>query len=458
MPLGPLPAYWLENRGVNSLWHAPIPPQPIGARLRYRPVARRRDGGEAGRGPLARGPIVRPNLPDRTEPARAGDDRPGRQPADDRPGRRSGLDLRRLLPDRRPPLRRPAGRGGPAAQPLATSGRSSAAWPSAPGSTGSASGSPGTPRQRYRPDSNLLETELSWRRGPIRVLATDFVAMGPTCRRTGGGVESPGQYLKRFRDPQRRRRRTGAAIFGLYVQAEVNGGIGEPGLSWQDADRSLLAANRGHGHANRKLARDSTVEFAIALDGRGPVDCEPTGPNEAILLRTARAAGRRRRSPSTCSSAAPSPAGGATPGPSSTGSARPWPGSARPTSTPSSGDGRRHWADFVEPLAERRVARGPATARCSAARPWPRPCTATPSIGAIAAGFDRGLNAYCWPRDAVWVGARDRPARPPRDRPRRLRLARQGPGPDRRPIAPGSRSTRSTAGPSGRRRRSTRRR
>ena len=24
--------------------------------------------------------------------------------------------------------------------------------------------------------------------------------------------------------------------------------------------------------------------------------------------------------------------------------------------------------------------------------------------GAIASGFDRGLNAYCWPREAIWVG------------------------------------------------------
>ena len=71
----------------------------------------------------------------------------------------------------------------------------------------------------------------------------------------------------------------------MYVQAEVNGGIGEPGLSWQDGDRTLLAANRGHAHANRKLARDATVEFALALDDRGEVYCEPTGPNEAILLR-----------------------------------------------------------------------------------------------------------------------------------------------------------------------------
>ena len=33
IPLGPLPAYWLENKGVNSLWHVPIPPQAVNVRL-----------------------------------------------------------------------------------------------------------------------------------------------------------------------------------------------------------------------------------------------------------------------------------------------------------------------------------------------------------------------------------------------------------------------------------------
>ena len=67
------------------------------------------------------------------------------------------------------------------------------------------------------------------------------------------------------------------------------------GLSWHDIDRSLLAINRGHVHANRKLARDATIEFALALDGKGDVECEPTGPNEAILFRADRAARRRQR-------------------------------------------------------------------------------------------------------------------------------------------------------------------
>ena len=90
--------------------------------------------------------IVRPNLPDRSEsseivgPESRG---AGRQPDDDGAGRRPGLDLRPLLPDRRHALRRPARRGRPGPRAGRTSARSSAAWRSAAGSTGSPSGSAG---------------------------------------------------------------------------------------------------------------------------------------------------------------------------------------------------------------------------------------------------------------------------------------------------------------------------
>src|SRR4051794_25691260 len=67
VPLGPLPAYWVENKGVNSLWHVPIPPQAVGARLHYRSVARR-EGSETAQSAY-QDTIVRPNLPDRTESA-----------------------------------------------------------------------------------------------------------------------------------------------------------------------------------------------------------------------------------------------------------------------------------------------------------------------------------------------------------------------------------------------------
>src|SRR5579871_6583071 len=58
--LGPLPAYWIENKGVNSLWHVPVPPQAVGARLHYRSAARK------GQSEIAysasQDTIVRPNL------------------------------------------------------------------------------------------------------------------------------------------------------------------------------------------------------------------------------------------------------------------------------------------------------------------------------------------------------------------------------------------------------------
>ena len=138
-------------------------------------------------------------------------------------------------------------------------------------------------------------TELSWRNGPIRVLVTDFVAMGDSLPRTAGGTRLAGpvhQAVPRSINEGTEPRR---ALFGVYIQAEVNGGIGDPGLSWHDGDRTLLATNRGHGHVNRKLARDSTVEFAIALDGRGDVHCEPTGRERGDPAPLARPAGGRRR-------------------------------------------------------------------------------------------------------------------------------------------------------------------
>jgi len=33
-----LPAFWIENRAGNSLWHVPIPPRAVGCRIHYRSV------------------------------------------------------------------------------------------------------------------------------------------------------------------------------------------------------------------------------------------------------------------------------------------------------------------------------------------------------------------------------------------------------------------------------------
>ena len=43
--LGTLPAYWIENKGGNSFWHAPIPPQAValGSIIRAR-IVERHDG------------------------------------------------------------------------------------------------------------------------------------------------------------------------------------------------------------------------------------------------------------------------------------------------------------------------------------------------------------------------------------------------------------------------------
>ena len=67
LPLGPMPAYWIENKGVNSLWHVPIPPQAVGVRLHYRSAARHNGNGTAIVYSPPQDTIVRPNLPDRTE-------------------------------------------------------------------------------------------------------------------------------------------------------------------------------------------------------------------------------------------------------------------------------------------------------------------------------------------------------------------------------------------------------
>jgi glucoamylase len=407
--IGPLPAFWIENKGVNSLWHVPIPPQAVNVRLHYRAWASRRGESASSR---FQDTIVRPNLPDKTESPEAGGSAPeglvGNQMMTVRVDSRGSthdvyFPTVGLHSDIRPaegelPQSRSHFRAIVAG--LALGRRLD--WFSERLAWGAF--------QHYQGATNLLMTELTWRHGPFRVLATDFVAKGKSMPRTAGGTETPGQYIKRFRILNEGPDRT-SAMFGLYVQAEVNGGIGETGLSWHDQDRTLLAINRGHGHVNRKLARDATVEFAIALDDRGEVQCEPTGPNEAILLR-------KFEIPAGESILVDVLVSGAFTG---------WrgdPGTFEHWLKPALQWFRstdldlveqataQEWDSFVEPLPSLNfpkpgyavsLRRSSLAAALHADEQW----------GAIASGFDRGLSAYCWPREAVWVGgAMDRAGHP----------------------------------------------
>jgi len=400
VPLGPLPAYWIENKGVNSLWHVPIPPQAVGARLHYRSAVKQANG-ETVYSP-AQDTVVRPNMPDRAEV----NELPSTGP--------EGLVGNRMM------TVRVDTRGSTYDIYFPTVGLHSDVRPAEGDVSQSRShfrtivGGLAVARrlewfterlswesfQHYLGTTNLLLTELVSRTSPVRVLVTDFVAMAGTYAKTAGGTDSPGQYIKRFRikneDPEPLR-----ALFGVYIQAEVNGGIGEPGLSWHDGDRTLLATNRGHGHANRKFARDATVEFAVALDDQGDVHCEPTGPNEAILLRSI------DLPPGETVTIDLLVSGAFTGWRGDHGTFEHW---LRPALSwfrstdlnqveQASGQAWDAFTDklptlkFPKPTYAVSLRRSALAVALHADAFW----------GAIASGFDRGLNAYCWPRDAMWV-------------------------------------------------------
>ncbi len=400
VPLGVLPAYWIENKGANSFWHAPIPPQGVNTRLRYR--ARVDGGGGATAHGAIQDTIVRPNLPDRTGTT------------DLLLSGAEGLVGNRMMTIRVDP------RGATYDVYFPTVGLHSSVRPKEgdlPQSRchfraivgGLAVGrrldwfterTAWDVLQEYKGATNLLSTKLSWREGPIGVEIIDFAAIGECLPVNAGRARSSGQYIKRFlirnkgKDPRR-------VIFGVYVQAEINGGVGDVGLSWHDLDKSLLAINRGHGHSTRKLARDATVEFAVALDGHGDVECEPTGPNEAILFRSLDLpAGSLVIVDMLISGAFTGWSG-------DRGTFEHWLRPALNWFRSVDLDEVEHvsskvWDDFIEPIPDlyfpnpnyavhlRRTALAAAL-------------HADAEHGAIASGFDRGLSAYCWPRDAIWV-------------------------------------------------------
>lgn len=396
-----LPAFWVENRGENSLWHVPIPPRAVGSRLHYRSVLKQ-DGQE----PIYSGyqdMMIRPNLPDREDSndasiqgveGLAGNRRmtvrvDGRGTTYDVYYPTVGLHSNMRPREGEQPESRANFRtivGGLAAGSRIDWFSERASWDQF---------------QHYLGATNLLTTELNWRHGPIHVLVTDFVAMGQSLPTNAGHEVSPGQYIKRFRiknegaEPKR-------TLFGVYIRAEVNGGVGDIGLSWHDEERALLAINRGHSHSNRKLARDSTVEFAIAFDGRGDVHCEPTGPSDAILLRWLDLPAGEAVTVDLLISGAFTGWSG------DQGTFEHWLRPAlnwfRSTNIDQVEQSTAlEWDEFIEPIPN------PRFPKASFAVNLRRSALAAAlhvdaEEGGTAAGFERGLNAYCWPREAIWIG------------------------------------------------------
>jgi hypothetical protein len=260
--------------------------------------------------------------------------------------------------------------------------------------------------QQYQGATNLLMTKLSWRHGSISVKVIDFAPMGDCLPVNAGQERSPGQYIKRFMienagtEPKR-------AIFAVYAHTEVNGGVGDVGLSWHDVDQALLAINRGHGHSTRKLARDATVEFALALDGRGVVECEPTGPNEAILFRAIELPAQGMVTVDMLVSGAFTGWSG------DRGTFEHWLRPALNWFRSTDLDQveqitAREWDDFIEPIPDLYFPK-PVYSVHLRRSALAAALHVDAEFGAIASGFDRGLSAYCWPRDAICVsGAMER--------------------------------------------------
>ena len=412
-----------RTKGATVSGMPPFPPQAVGVRLHYRAIVERPDGVAAQS--AYQDTIVRPNLPDRTESI------------DSLLVGAEGLVGNRLM------TVRVDGRGSTYDVYFPTVGLHSSVRPregDLPQSRCHFRGIIGglavgrrldwfteraawDPYQQYQGATNLLTTKLTWRHGPIQVVITDFAAFGDCLPLNAGREKSPGQYIKRFliKNEGTEARQ---AIFAVYVQAEVNGGVGDVGLSWHDIDRSLLAINRGHVHANRKLARDATIEFALALDGKGDVECEPTGPNEAILFRPIEL-------PAGGSVTVDMLVSGAFTGWSGDrGTFEHWLRPALNWFRSTDLDVVEHttakeWDDFIEPIPDLYFPK-PTYAVHLRRSALAAALHADAEGGGIASGFDRGLSAYCWPREAIWVSGAMERTRPSCDRPRRLSVAQQG--------------------------------
>jgi GH15 family glucan-1,4-alpha-glucosidase len=399
--LGLLPAYWIENKGGNSFWHVGVPPQGVGTRLHYRAIVER-EGGEQAISTY-QDTIVRSNLPDRIESSAS-----WLQEAEGLVGNRHmtvRVDGRGSTYDVYFPTvglhsfvrpregENPQSRchfraiiGGLAIGERLDWFTERTAWDSF---------------QQYQGATNVLTTKLTWRHGPIQVLQVDFSAMGDWLPLNAGRERSPGQYLKRFFITNEGTE-SRSATFGVFVYAEVNGGVGDIGLSWHEIDEVLLAINRGHGHSSRKLARDATVEFALALDGRGDVQCEPTGPNEAALFRSIELPAGQTVTVDLLVSGAFTGWSG------DRGTFEHWLRPAlnwfRSTDLDQvEQESARQWDDFIEPIPDLHFPK-PSYAVTLRRSALAAALHADAEYGAIASGFDRGLSAYCWPREAIWAG------------------------------------------------------
>ena len=348
----------------------------------------------------------RPAQPSR--PLRVGRDRrarprgAGRQPDDDGPGRCAGA--RPTTSTSRPSACTPTS-GPPRAtcrRAARTSARSSAAWRSAAGSTGSPSGSRWEAFQHYLGATNLLMTELTWRNGPIRVLITDFVVMGDCLPRTAGGTDVARPVHQAVPDQERGDRAAAGPVRRLRPgRGQRRDRRARPELARRRPDAAGDQPRPRPRQPQARARRDRRIRRRARRPRRRPLRADrPQRGDPAPLARPAggrdghgRPAGQRRvhrlaRRPGHVRALAP-------PRPGLVPRRRPRPGRA---------DDRRRSGTPSSSRCPTSTSPSRPTPSASAARPWPRRCTPTPHWGAIASGFDRGLSAYCWPREAIWVG------------------------------------------------------
>jgi glucoamylase len=281
---GSLPAYWLENKSGNSYWHVPVPPLGINSRIQYKAVSRTAEQDVISQTHILHA-IVRPNSPRNLEQSPIVQQVPEALIGNRRTTAR--IDSRSVTHDIYFPSAalhsnvRPSEGDSPQSR---THFRAIAAGIAETGQIDWMGDPVWESRQSYEPGSAILKTVMSHREGLLRVFVTDLAVMAEPWPDSPTGPLVPSLYFKRYElrnDADHDR----TFIFGLYVHAETNGGIGEPVLSWLDDDQALLASNAGHGHSNRKLARDCTVSFIVALDDLAETVCEPVGPMSTILTR-----------------------------------------------------------------------------------------------------------------------------------------------------------------------------